>query len=216
MYPVTYEADYLRDRNRVTVFFRYLLAIPWFIVWFIYAIAAAVVTLIAWFALLFTAKYPEGMYRFNSGFLRFHTRVSAWITLQTDEWPPFGFGEEPAYPVRVNIGPMERQSRAKVFFRFILMVPLYVLLYVGISALQSGAAGVAWFTIVFRGYQPKGVHDALAFVNTWGARVTAYALLYLTDAYPPVGDEGYTATAAAAPAAPAPPAAPAAPAPPLA
>ena len=54
----------------------------------------------------------------------------------------------------------------------------------------SPATGVvAWLTIVFRGYMPAGVYNALFFTASWNARVTSY-LTYLTDAYPPVGDEG--------------------------
>ena len=88
-------------RNRLTVFFRWIVLIPWAIVAFFYGIAAYVAVIIAWFALLFTGKYPEGLYDFNAGFLRFAARVNGFGYLLTDEWPPFGGDEDPNYPMRL-------------------------------------------------------------------------------------------------------------------
>jgi Domain of unknown function (DUF4389) len=188
MYPVSYDADYLRDRNRLTVFFRLILAIPWLIVAYIYLIAAFVVTLIAWFALVIVGRYPDWAYTFNSGVLRYFTRFYAFLYLQVDAFPPFGFAPDPTYPVRVQVAPRaERQSRLRAFFRLILAVPLFILAY-PMTALHNGAAFVAWMTIVFRGYQPAGIHNALAFTNAWHARAIGYLML-LRDEYPPVGDE---------------------------
>jgi hypothetical protein len=187
MYPVTYEADYVRERDRLTTFFRLILAIPWLIVAIIYGIAVFVVAVIAWFALLITGRYPDGLYNFNAGALRYFMRVGAWVSLQTDAWPPFGFGPDPTYPVRLQVAPRAAaQSRIKALFRLFLYIPLYVLT-LGFGAIQQGAAIVAWLTIVFRGYQPKQVHDALAFALAWTSRESAYLLL-LRDEYPPVGE----------------------------
>ena len=70
MYPVHFEADYQAEQNRATTFFRIILAIPWLIVAYIYEIAAFFTVVIAWFALLFTGRYPEGLYNLNAGFVR--------------------------------------------------------------------------------------------------------------------------------------------------
>jgi hypothetical protein len=188
MYPVSYEADYTRERNRVTTFFRLILAIPWLIVASIYLIAVLVTVLIAWFALLITGRYPEGLYNFGAGVLRYVVRTNAWAYLQTDEFPPFGLSPDPTYPVRLQIAPRaEKQSRVKTLFRLFLAIPLEFVAF-GMNYLHLGAAFVAWLTIVFRGYQPAGVHNALAFTNAWNARVLSYLML-LRDEYPPVGDE---------------------------
>jgi Domain of unknown function (DUF4389) len=188
MYPIAYEADYVRERNRLTTFFRLILAIPWIIVAYIYEIAAFVVVVIAWFALVILGRYPQWAYDFNAGAVRYFTRVFAWLYLQTDRFPPFGIGTDPTYPVRVQVAPRdEKQSRLKVFFRIILAIPLVFLAY-AINFVHTGAAVVAWMTIVFRGYQPAGVHNALVFCNAWHARTFGYLLL-LRDEYPPVGDE---------------------------
>jgi uncharacterized membrane protein len=189
MYPVTYEADYVRERDRLTTFFRLILAIPWLIVATIYSVAVFFTVLAAWFALLFTGRYPEGLYSFNSGALRFFMRVSGWFSLQTDPWPPFGFGADPTYPIRVQISPRaESQSRVKALGRIVLAIPLFFV-SLGISYIQQGAAFVAWLTIVFRGHQPAAVHNALAYSLAWSTRAGAYIFL-LRDEYPPVGNEG--------------------------
>jgi len=188
LYPVTYEADYLKERNRLTTFFRLIVAIPWLIVSYFYAIAALVVVVIAWFAILFTGRYPEGMYNFVGGVLRFTQRVNAFMYLQTDEWPSFGLKDDPNYPVRINFAPpAAKQSRAKAFFRIILVLPLLFMSYL-FSLLLQGIVLVAWIAIVFRGYQPAAIHNALAYTMSWTTRFSAYAML-MRDEYPPIGDE---------------------------
>jgi Domain of unknown function (DUF4389) len=188
MYPIAYEADYVRERNRLTTFFRLILAIPWIIVAYIYQVAAFVVVVIAWFALVILGRHPQWAYDFNAGAVRYFTRTLAWAYLQTDQFPPFGIGPDPTYPVRVQVAPRaDRQSRLKALFRIILAIPLLFVAY-AINFIQTGSAVVAWLTIVFRGYQPAGIHNALAFANAWHARMFGYLLL-LRDEYPPVGDE---------------------------
>lgn len=188
MYPVTYEADYQRERNRLTTFFRPILAIPWLIVAIAYGIVQSFAVLIAWFAILIVGRFPEGLYNFVGGVLRFQMRVAGWISLQTDEWPSFGLSDDPVYPIRVSFRDRAaRQSRVKTLFRLILILPLLVL-SIGISPLLRGITIIAWLTIVFRGYQPAAIHNALAFVNSWETRASSYIYL-MRDEYPPVGDE---------------------------
>jgi len=188
VYPVTYEADYVKERNRLTTFFRLIVAIPWLIVASIYQLAAIVVVLIAWFALIILGRYPEGMYNFVGGVLRFSMRVNGFVYLQTDAWPSFGISDEPTYPIRVRFAPpAARQSRAKAFFRIILVIPLMLLSYL-VSYMLMFVGAISWVTIVFRGYQPAAIHNALAYALSWTTRFSAYAAL-MRDEYPPVGDE---------------------------
>jgi uncharacterized protein DUF4389 len=207
MYPISYEADFNPEPNRWTTFFRLILAIPWFVVATFWGILFAVTHLIAWIAIIILGRYPQWLYEFNSGVVRFSVRTSAWIFLQTDVWPPFSLSPDDSYPIRVNIAPAaERQSRLKALFRWILVFPVLFVLSYGTSYIQMLAAVVAWLTIVFRGYMPQAIHDMLTFVNSFHARVLGY-LAFLTDDYPPIGLE--RARAATAPAT-MPPAAPAA------
>jgi hypothetical protein len=202
MYPITYEADYKREPSRVKSFFRFILVIPWLIVAYVYIIAAIFTLLAAWVAIIITGRYPEGLYNFNSGVLRYFTRVNSFEFLLTDEYPPFGLRPDPTYPVRLEIAPRpESQSRLSALFRLILAIPLFILGY-GINFLHLGAVVVSWLTIVFRGYQPQGVNNALTFVNSFYARLYGYVAL-LTDDYPPIGEEkangGGTPVVAASP-----------------
>lgn len=199
MHPVSYEADYAEERNRLTTFFRIILAIPWLIVFLLYAIGSLFVSIAAWVCLVVVARYPKPLRDYNTGFLRYHVRLFSWIGLQTDEWPPFGLGEDASYPVRIAIAAPERQSRASVFFRLILAIPA-ALMGGLMSFIQSGAAIVSWFAIVFRGYQPRAAHDAFTYAFTFATRLYAYygyTVYYmplgglLVDEYPPLGDDGY-------------------------
>jgi hypothetical protein len=91
--------DPTAPRDRLTVAFRILLAIPHFIVLVLLAIAWWVTTMVAWVLILFTAAYPQGLYTFGAGCLAWLIRVEAYVLLLVDEYPPFSFD---------NIGPDEQ------------------------------------------------------------------------------------------------------------
>jgi hypothetical protein len=189
VYPISYEADFNPEPNRWTTFFRLLLAIPWFIVATFWGLLFIFTHLFAWVAVVVLGRYPQWLYEFNSGVVRFSIRTSAWIYLQTDVWPPFSLSDDPSYPIRVNFAPpAERQSRLKAFFRLILVLPVALVLAYGTSYIQAAAGMIAWLTIVFRGYLPEGVNSMLTFVNGFHARVLGYTAI-LTDDYPPIGLE---------------------------
>src|ERR1039458_7796484 len=187
-YPVTFEADYVERRSRLTAFFRLILAIPVAIVLYVYGIIACVVIVLAWFTIVFTGHYPRGMYDFVAGFLRFQTRVTAYAALLCDPYPPFGGAPEPSYPVRVQFaGPLEHYSRLKTLFRVILAIPIMVLRYVINLLLEIGAVA-AWVVIVITGKMPRGLFDLMVLANSYTARSDAYLYL-LTETYPPFQDD---------------------------
>lgn len=209
MYPITYEADLNPTPSRGTTFFRLLLAIPWLIVAVFWGLLFAFTHLFAWVALIILGRYPEWLYNFNSGVVRFSIRVTAWLYLQTDQWPPFGLSDDPNYPIRVNVpaAPPERQSRLKALFRLILVLPVAIVLSYGTTYIQLLAGLVAWLTIVFRGYLPEGIFNMMSFINGFHTRVLGY-IAFLTDSYPPIGiEKGKGANGVVVP--PTPPAAPA-------
>lgn len=186
-YPVVYEQSPDVDRSRLTVFFRYLMLIPQMIVSFFYAIAAFVLVTIAWFALLFTGRFPLGMYNFVAGYLRYSSRVMAYAVLLTDTYPPFDGGEHPEYPVRTKIGPpQESYSRASTFFRWLLVIPVFIVQY----AFQIWVFFVVvalWFVAVFTGRTSPGLTEALHFPASYFVRSNAYLFL-LTDRFTPLAD----------------------------
>ena len=139
-YPVGFEMDYIQRRSRVTTFFRYILAIPQFIFAFCYSIAFYVVLIVSWFVLLFTARWPIGLYEFSGGFLRYLARLSAYVFLGVDRYPPFNGTEDLSYPVRIEIAPpLEHYSRLKVLFRPIYAILAIIIRYaLGHRALSGG------------------------------------------------------------------------------
>src|SRR5438477_3576747 len=104
-YPVSLEIDFSVSRNRLTTFFRYILAIPQLIFLSLYGIVWLVVVVIAWFALLFTARWPRSLYDFGVDYSRYAARVSAYLFLAVDAYPPFSGADDPGYPVRLQIAP---------------------------------------------------------------------------------------------------------------
>ena len=94
MYPISYEADAaLDDRNRLTTFFRMLVAIPWQIVAYLYGIAAGISAFIAFFALLFTGRMSDGLFNPIRSALAYGTRATAYFMYMTEDYPPFSLDE---------------------------------------------------------------------------------------------------------------------------
>jgi Domain of unknown function (DUF4389) len=208
MYPVSYEADNPGEgRSRLRSFFRGLLTIPWLIVIAIYGFVAEIAVIVAWFALVFTGRYPQGIYDFVAGYIRCHARVNAFAYLAVDEWPPFGGEDDPAYPVRVGIpAPLPEYSRLKAGFRLIIGIPVILLSYVQ-SLIAFVIYVIAWFAILFTGRLSDGLFEPLRSALAYLTRATAYFAL-LTEDYPPFTLETDAAAAAAPPPPPPPPPSP--------
>ena len=195
----------LTGRNRLTVAFRFILAIPHLllvggpIAAFItlssndggvqrswgaggaLGAVAFVCALIAWFAIVFTAKAPEGLWKLGAFYLRWRVRSSAYAALFRDEYPPFGDGE---YPAEVDIPlPLEPRDRIGVAFRPILVIPHLIAVW-ALGFAWAIATIVAWFAILFTGSYPRALYEFGLGVFRWTTRVEAYLLL-LVDAYPP-------------------------------
>jgi hypothetical protein len=187
-YPVTFEADYAEERSRLTAFFRLILAIPLAIWLYVYALVAYIAIVIAWFAIVITGHYPKGLYDFVAGFLRFQTRVTAYVALLCDPYPSFGGSEDPGYPVRMQFAaPPAHYSRLKTLLRIILAIPILILRYV-INLLLEIGAFAAWVVIVITGKMPRGLFDLMVLANSYTARSDAYIYL-LTETYPPFQDD---------------------------
>jgi hypothetical protein len=183
-YPVVYTQDPPEKRNRLTVFFRFFCVIPHLIWACIYGIAFLVVVVIAWFAIVFTARWPAGLYDFAAGYLRFIARVYAYMYLIVDVFPPFDGGEHPEYPVRFQIAPpKESYSRLKAFFRVILAIPIYIVQYV-LSLWLFVVSVALWFVAVFTGKTPAALTEAMRMPMAFYLRANAYFAL-VTEDWPP-------------------------------
>ncbi|GAA1985104.1 DUF4389 domain-containing protein [Kitasatospora viridis] len=168
-------------QRRLTVFFRWLILIPHFIVLWVLSIAAFFAVVVGWFAALFTAHLPAPIARFLTGFVGYDTRLMASQSLLVDQYPPFALRPPQSYPVRIEVRP-GRLNRLAVLFRLILMIP---------AAIINGLLGTGWIALAFflwlitlvLGRMPRPVFEATAAVARFRMRFAAYALM-LTSAYP--------------------------------
>ena len=203
-YPVRLEIEPAASQNRLTVFFRPILAIPHWIAIAIVAIPAFVVWLIASLSIVVTARYPEGLLRFSTGYARWAARVSAYggspsqqswggttfyvVTggFLTDRYPPFTMGEVPDYPIRLHVEQqVEERNRLTGFFpvRIIMTIPHAIVLAI-LSIFVTLATIVAWLGGTVLGGLPEWLHNFIAGYARWSARLGAYTGL-LVDEYPP-------------------------------
>jgi hypothetical protein len=172
-------------RNRLTVFFRLLLAIPHFIWLAIWGIAAGVAVIVAWFAGLFAGRVPDALHNFVAGFVRYQTHVYAYFAIAANPYP--GFTGAPGYPVDVEIAPAAAQNRLTVLFRILLAIPAFVVYYI-LSFVGELVMILAWLYAVFAGRQAKGLEDVLTYWLRYQAQTYAYLGL-LTARYPSFSDE---------------------------
>lgn len=186
-YPVEFEMDFVERRSRLTTFFRSPLAIPHLFFVVAYGLAFYVVYIIAWFALMFTGRWPAGLYEFAGGFLRYITRLSAYLYLGVDQYPPFNGSPDDSYPVRVHIAPpLASYNRVKVFFRSLYAILAIVIRYA--LSIVIGIVGLlSWVAIVFTGRQPEALQNALSFALSYTTRADALIFL-ITQTYPTLGD----------------------------
>jgi hypothetical protein len=188
MYPIAYAADYVAERNRLTTFFRFFMVIPHLILWFFWGFAVCFTAIAAWFALVFTGRYPEGLYAFHVRALRFQVRVSSYYSLLTDAFPSFDGDDDPSYPVRVAVGaPLPEYSRLKAGLRLIFGIPVFIMVYL-YGILVGIVPFLSWLAIVFTGRQPEGLQDLTRMGMAYLAKAHGYMLL-LTETYPPVTDK---------------------------
>lgn len=180
--PVPVDLLVRRDlpRNRLTVLFRLLLAIPQLVVVFFLTIAGGVVAVIGWFAALVLGRLPGWAHDYLSGWLRWSARVNGYLMLVTDVYPPFSFSVTD-HPVRLVVPPPGRLNRWAVLGRIVLVVPAYVLSLAGAG--MNVFVVFAWFAGVFAGRTPRAVFDAVATTQRFGNRTAAYLFL-LTPTYP--------------------------------
>jgi Domain of unknown function (DUF4389) len=183
-YPVQLDIAPPAPQSRLTVFFRILMVIPHAIVLYLVGIAAAVVMLIAWFAIIILGKYPAGMFNFSVGVARWQARVGAYALLLTGVFPPFSLEDSDTYPIRLTVADATTgRNRLTTFFRIFMIIPQIIVLYF-VAFVTEILLFVAWFAALFTGRVPEGMHGFIAGFHRWSTRLGAYANL-LTDDYPP-------------------------------
>jgi hypothetical protein len=200
MYPLTYDVEYPdRQLNRLTSAFRIFTVIP--IAFVLASIGGASVSfatrahtttvvvagtgllfLPPLLMILFRRKYPRWWFDFNLEMLRFQNRVGVYFALMDDRYP--STDEHQGVRLDVPYPDAARLNRWLPLVKWLLAIPHFIVLFfLYIGALV--AIVIAWFAILFTGRFPRGLFDYLVGVGRWYNRVVAYALILVTDEYPP-------------------------------
>jgi hypothetical protein len=212
-YPVQVEGSLAQPPGRWLWLVKWILAIPhWIVLTFLW-IAFVVMTIVAFFAILITGRYPRGIFDFNVGVLRWSWRVGfyTYSALGTDRYPPFSLGPEPGYPAALEVPYPERLSRGLVLVKWwLLAIPHYIVVAVFEGGWGFTNAGWGWgaarwgdadwtfsfpgligilviisaIALLFTGRYPRDLFDFVIGMNRWVWRVVAYATL-MRDEYPP-------------------------------
>ena len=203
VYPARLEVDYPEQHNRVTTLFRAVLIIPIAVV---FTVLTAGVTRTVYdesgrvvsttsggittglfvataLMIVFRQRYPRWWFDFGLELARFGTRVWAYLVLLTDQYP--STVEEQSVHLEIDYPDAERDlNRWLPIVKLILAIPHFVVLIV-LSVAAFFAVVIGWFAILFTGRYPRGLFDFVVGVGRWWLRVEAYAILLVTDRYPP-------------------------------
>jgi hypothetical protein len=205
-YPMRVEGQPDGHLSRWRWLVKWILVIPHFIVLAFLRIAFVVLTVVAFFAILFTGRYPRGIFDFNVGVMRWSWRVGfySYSALGTDRYPPFTLAGVSDYPARLDVEYPQALSRGLALVKWwLLALPHYLVVAVfaggawagfnmaddhGAWTSGGGLIGllvlIAGVVLLFTGRYPRSIFDFVMGMNRWVYRVAAYAAL-MTDKYPP-------------------------------
>lgn len=192
-YAIKLTGDLTEPLSRWLWLVKWFLLIPHFVVLIFLWIAFCVVWIIAFFAILFTGKYPRSLFEFNAGVLRWTWRVGfySYLALATDQYPPFTL-KAGGYPADLEVAYPEQLSRGLVLVKWwLLAIPHYIV----VTFFQGGpwprSGGLIFVLVIFAGVKllftgkyHKEFFDLVMGMNRWSYRVASYAFL-MTDRYPP-------------------------------
>jgi hypothetical protein len=205
-YPVRVDAGLDGRLSRWLWLVKWVLVIPHYIVLAFLWVVFVVFSVVAFFAIAFTGRFPLALFDFNVGVLRWTWRVNyyAYSALGTDRYPPFTLADVPDYPARLHVPYPARLSRGLVWVKWwLLAIPHYLVVGVFVGGgiwlgWQLDKSEAAWLgggligllvlfaavVLLFRGRYPQSIFDLVLGMNRWTLRVTAYSAL-MTDVYPP-------------------------------
>ena len=200
MYPVQFKVDYPdRPLDRVSTLLRVLYFIPIFVVlaaisgvgidfkfgvsWGLLTNLGGLLVLPTVLMLLFQNKYPRWWFDFNLALLQFANRVMAYLLLLTDVYP----STDEEQSVHLDIAYPDTEwglNRVMPLFKWIFAFPHWIaLFFLTIAAIAVSIA--AWFAILVTGRYPRSLFDFVVGVMRWENRVISFAIILVTDSYPP-------------------------------
>ncbi len=207
-YPARLDIDYPEKLDRFTTFFRLIWAIPIVIIMTVLSSTASSTVIVVtrtgetvsevtrtsggiaaglWFAtvlmIVFRERYPRWWFDFARELTRFEARVGAYLGLLTDRYP--STVDEQAVHLELDYPDVEKDlNRWLPLVKWLLAIPHFIILAV-LAVVAFFAVIIAWFAVVFTGRYPQALFNYVVGVTRWALRVMAYAVLLVTDRYPP-------------------------------
>ncbi|MBA7466931.1 hypothetical protein ES707_02125 [subsurface metagenome] len=206
-YPLHFKGELTVPPGSGLWLIKWLLAIPHFFILFFLWIGFVVAWVIALFAIVFTSKYPRGLFDYNVGVLRWSWRVGfySYEVLGTDKYPPFTLKSVADYPADLEVEYPERLSPGLALVKWwLLAIPHYIVVgtlaggwqfregwqfhngweYQGGGSLIFALVIIAAVALLFTGRYHQDIFRLVMGMNRWVYRVAVYAAL-MTDKYPP-------------------------------
>jgi hypothetical protein len=182
-YPVHLEIERQEEYSRFMPLVKWLLAIPHYIALLVLGIGALFVIIASFFAVLFTGRFPDGMFNYLVGVHRWGLRVIAYTDLMVDPYPPFTLDDDPNYPVHFDIDYPKHVDRWRPLVHWLLVIPYAIVAYI-IYYLGRIMVFFAFFTILFAKTYPEGMFNIVRVSLRWMARASTYEYWMVTR-YPP-------------------------------
>ena len=181
-YPLSFDIAYPTKLSRLATLFRLVLAIPQLLIIYALGTVVGIITFIVWFAILFTRRYPKGLFELVVSFNRWSANVYAYMALLRDEYPPFST-DPGRYAVTYDVDYPEKLSRWLIFIKWYLVLLHQIVLYfLGFVAILADI--IAYFAILITGRFPRALFNYIVGVMRWNLRVSAYSSL-MRDEFPP-------------------------------
>jgi hypothetical protein len=189
-YPVTLRGELTTPLSRWLWLVKLLLIVPHIIVLCFLGFVSCFLTLYAFFSILFSGKYPKGVFDFNVGVMRWGWRVGFYScsALGTDKYPPFSLDPDPNYPADLDVQYPEKLVNWKVLVKWFLAIPHLFIVGIFNGGRCLGLIGVLVIinavVLLFTGNMIDDIFKLVIGLNRWSNRVFAYVFL-MRDEYPP-------------------------------